>query len=79
MAISKAEFSAYIKAFQFRELFNEMGWNNDRTKQPIIVDEMPYNRNRHCGKKRFQNFYLRTASRATKSPIRPRARKLKAK
>ncbi|MBE3085352.1 MAG: Eco57I restriction-modification methylase domain-containing protein [Bacteroidetes bacterium] len=42
MAITKSDFSAYIKAFQFRELFNEMGWNNDRTKQPIIVDEAAY-------------------------------------
>jgi len=43
MAITKAEFSAYIRAFQFRELFNEMGWNNDRTKQPIVLDEVAYN------------------------------------
>jgi hypothetical protein len=43
MAITKAEFSAYIRAFQFRELFNEMGWNNDRTKQPIVLDEIAYN------------------------------------
>ncbi|MFH1860627.1 MAG: DNA methyltransferase [bacterium] len=43
MAITKSEFSAYIKAFQFRELFNEMGWNNDRTKQPIIVDDISFN------------------------------------
>jgi len=38
MAITKKEFSDYIKAFNFRELFNDMGWNNDRTTQPIIVD-----------------------------------------
>jgi hypothetical protein len=43
MAITKAEFSAYITAFQFRELFNEMGWNNDRTRQPVVLDEIPYN------------------------------------
>jgi hypothetical protein len=42
MAITKASFSRYIKAFQFRELFNDMGWNNDRTKQPIIVDDETY-------------------------------------
>ena len=42
MAITKSDFSEYIKAFQFRELFNEMGWNNDRTKQPIMVDEAAY-------------------------------------
>ena len=43
MAITKTVFSQFIKAFQFRELFNEMGWNNDRTKQPIIVDDVAYN------------------------------------
>ncbi|MFH1961555.1 MAG: DNA methyltransferase [bacterium] len=43
MAITKSEFSAYIKSFQFKELFNDMGWNNDRTKQPIIVDDISFN------------------------------------
>lgn len=43
MAITKSEFSEYIKEFQFRELFNEMGWNNDHTRQPIILDAIPYN------------------------------------
>src|ERR1035437_6898363 len=43
MAITKAEFSVYIKAFQFRELFNEMGWNNDRTKQLVVVDDASFN------------------------------------
>jgi len=56
MAITKAEFSAYIKAFQFRELFNEMGWNNDRTKQPIILDEIPYNVTAIAGKSGFRIF-----------------------
>jgi hypothetical protein len=38
MALTKKEFSDYIKQFNFRELFNDMGWNNDKTKQPIVVD-----------------------------------------
>ncbi|MCF8226751.1 MAG: Eco57I restriction-modification methylase domain-containing protein [Bacteroidales bacterium] len=42
MALSKQEFSAYIKQFQFRELFNAMGWNNDRTKLQITPDENIY-------------------------------------
>lgn len=42
MALSKQEFSAYIKQFQFRELFNDMGWNNDRTKLQITPDENVY-------------------------------------
>ncbi|NLD92189.1 MAG: hypothetical protein GX639_05920, partial [Fibrobacter sp.] len=42
MSISKEDFSKYVQNFQFRELFNDMGWNNDRTKQPIIVNEKTY-------------------------------------
>ncbi len=42
MSISKQDFSGYIKQFKFRELFNEMGWNNDKTKQPIIVDDITF-------------------------------------
>lgn len=42
MALSKQEFSTYIKQFQFRELFNDMGWNNDRTKLQITPDENGY-------------------------------------
>jgi hypothetical protein len=42
MSISKASFARYIKQFEFRELFNDMGWNNDRTNLPIIVDNMAY-------------------------------------
>ena len=38
MALNKKEFSQYIREFNFRELFNEMGWNNDNTSEPIIVD-----------------------------------------
>ena len=42
MAITKQQFSGFIKQFNFRELFNEMGWNNDRTLQPISVDNVTY-------------------------------------
>ena len=42
MAISKKEFSSYIQQFKFRELFNDMGWNNDRTKLQITPDENIY-------------------------------------
>lgn len=27
-----------MREFKFKELFNEMGWNNDRTNQPIAVE-----------------------------------------
>ena len=39
MALNKQQFARYIKEFNFRELFNDMGWNNDKTVQPIIVDD----------------------------------------
>ncbi len=42
MSLSKQEFSAYIRLFQFRELFIDMGWNNDRTSQPITVDNSTF-------------------------------------
>lgn len=42
MALDKKDFSTYIKQFNFRELFNDMGWNNDKTTQPIVVDNETY-------------------------------------
>jgi len=56
MAISKSDFSSYIKSFLFRELFNEMGWNNDRTKQPIIVDDAAFNLSGIAEKSGFKIF-----------------------
>jgi len=42
MAISKNEFSALIKSFNFRELFNILGWNNDKSSHSITVDNHNY-------------------------------------
>lgn len=42
MSLTKKEFTNYIKQFQFREMFNDMGWNNDKTTQPIVVDTTTY-------------------------------------
>jgi hypothetical protein len=42
MALTKKDFSVYIKQFNFRELFNDMGWNNDKTSQPIAIDNATY-------------------------------------
>jgi hypothetical protein len=42
MSLDKKQFSTYIKVFKFRELFNDMGWNNDKTTQLIIVDNETY-------------------------------------
>ena len=38
MNLSKELFSNYVKKFEFKELFIDMGWNNDRIKQPVAVD-----------------------------------------
>jgi hypothetical protein len=38
MNLSKELFSAYVKKFEFKELFIDMGWNNDQVKQPVAVD-----------------------------------------
>lgn len=42
MGVSKKVFSRYIGEFAFRELFNEMGWNNDRFRHPVVVNEKTY-------------------------------------
>lgn len=61
MAITKSEFSAFIKTFRFRELFNEMGWNNDRTKQPVIVDDVSFNLTGIAEKSGFRIFVCEPA------------------
>ncbi|MCY1714482.1 Eco57I restriction-modification methylase domain-containing protein [Caproiciproducens galactitolivorans] len=42
MAISKREFTEYIKSFKFKELFNYLGWDNDMTVTPVKLDEYTY-------------------------------------
>jgi len=56
MPISKAEFSNYINSFQFRELFNEMGWNNDRAKQAVVVDDAAFHLSGIAEKSGFRIF-----------------------
>jgi len=38
MSISKELFSSTIKQFQFKELFNELGWDNFKSKVPVTFD-----------------------------------------
>jgi hypothetical protein len=42
MSIPKQQFAQYIKDFNFRELFNEMGWNRDRTNHVVAVNGGTY-------------------------------------
>jgi hypothetical protein len=39
MSLSKQKFSSYIIDFNFRELFNEMGWNNDKSVVPVSISD----------------------------------------
>ena len=54
MAISKQDFSAYIKQFKLKELFNDMGWDQDRTSHPIAVDTTTYQMNAVAQKSGFK-------------------------
>ncbi len=54
MALIKKDFSAYIKHFHFRELFNDMGWNNDKTIQHITIDTITYSLNAVAEKSGFK-------------------------
>lgn len=41
--MNKSTFNSYFKSFNFKELFNEMGWDNFRNKpEKITVDEVTY-------------------------------------
>lgn len=42
MSVTKQEFSNHVKQFNFREMFNDVGWNNDKTKQFIVVDSLSF-------------------------------------
>lgn len=39
MPLTKQKFSSYINDFNFRELFNEMGWNNDKSVVPVSISD----------------------------------------
>jgi hypothetical protein len=43
MALTKQRFSELIKGFKYRELFNELGWNNDKSTQQITIGDRTYN------------------------------------
>lgn len=37
MSLDKQEFNNYIKQFNFRELFNDMGWNSNNIPKPVDI------------------------------------------
>lgn len=60
MALSKKEFTRYIREFKFKELFNDMGWNNDKTSQPITVDNLVFTLNGIAEKSGFKILICKT-------------------
>jgi hypothetical protein len=54
MHIKKPEFAQYIRNYHFRELFNDLGWNNDKARQPIIVDGQTFTLNGVAEKSGFK-------------------------
>ena len=54
MAISKQDFSNYIKQFKLKELFNDMGWDQDSTSHPIAVETTTYQLNAVAQKSGFK-------------------------
>ena len=62
MPLNKQEFSRYIREFNFRELFNEMGWNNDKTSQPITVDNNTFTLQAVAEKRGFKILVCRPTS-----------------
>lgn len=42
MPLSKQQFQVYIQELQFKELFNELGWNKSKSTLTVIIDETAY-------------------------------------
>lgn len=65
MALTKKDFAAYIKQFNFKELFNDMGWNNDKTSQPVTIDNITYSLQAVAEKSGFKIFQCNLAASGT--------------
>src|SRR3972149_2571441 len=55
-SIDKTRFNQLIKNFQFKELFNELGWDSVRKKEPIAIGSELYNLEAVAEKKGFVIF-----------------------
>jgi len=56
MFIKKDRFEHYIKNFQFRELFNELGWDNVRKEHQVSVNNQLFRLNAVAEKRNFMIF-----------------------
>lgn len=54
--IDKTRFKHLIKNYQFKELFNELGWDNVRKKESVVVENETYNLEAVAEKKGFVIF-----------------------
>ncbi|HQU32038.1 MAG: Eco57I restriction-modification methylase domain-containing protein [Planctomycetia bacterium] len=54
--ISKTRFKQLINAFQLKELFNELGWDNVRKKEQVVVENKSYTLDAVAEKKGFVVF-----------------------
>ncbi len=60
MSIKKADFFRYIKQFELKELFNELGWNRVKLSYPVPIDEQNYSLIGIAEKKNFVIFLCET-------------------
>lgn len=61
MFLSRAEFSEYVKNFNFKELFNVMGWDNVNKSEAVMVNEEIYNLEALVEKRGFMIFLCQSA------------------
>lgn len=56
MNLKKDRFNQLIKEFKIRELFNELGWDNVKKKETILIEEMQYELDAVAEKRNFLIF-----------------------
>ncbi|MBN1548263.1 MAG: hypothetical protein JW902_16550, partial [Syntrophaceae bacterium] len=75
MSISKSAFANYVRNYQLRELFNDMGWNNDLTRHPIVIKDATYLLTGLAEKSGFRIFACEPAD-GTESPGKENRKKI---
>lgn len=75
MHISKKEFSNLIKGFRFKELFNELGWNQKKYSEKKIIDNIEYQIDCVGEKSNFHIFTCCTSD-GIKMPSHPLRKKI---
>lgn len=60
--MNKEQFIEHIRKCNYKELFNELGWNNDRTKHTLDVEGKHYLLNSVAEKRGFKIFFCESDS-----------------